>query len=340
MITQMQMPEKVQIEESQSASHCRFIMQPLEHGYASTVGNAMRRVLLSSIPGAAITGLKITDVLHEYQSIPHVVEDVSEIILNLKEIKIKTSEKKPQKVVFHVTGPGELTAKEIQEASPTIEVMDPSYHIATLTGKASFDVELKIERGKGFVPAEEQIIIDFPVGMLPIDAIYTPILLVNFTVEPFRVGQKTDYERLVLDVRTDGTITAEEAVHTAAKILNDHFKLFSNFELFVDDEEFIVVAPPEDAVKIAEKNRIRNILLTPIDGLELSVRTHNCLQSANIKNIAELVQLQENELLRFRNFGRKSLSELTEFMQLHSLTFGMNVEQYLKDDAKPSIINI
>ena len=341
MITQMQMPEKVQIEESQSPSHCRFIMQPLEHGYASTVGNAMRRVLLSSIPGAAITGVKITDVLHEYQSIPHVVEDVSEIILNLKEVKIKTNVKKPQKITFHVNGPGELTAKEIQDASATLEVMDASHHIATLTGKANFDIELQIERGKGFVPAEEQVIIEFPVGMLPIDAIYTPILLVNFTVEPFRVGQKTDYERLILDVRTDGTITAEEAVHTASKMLNDHFKLFSDFEKFVEEEEFIMIAPPEDASKVAERHRIRNVLLMPVaEVVELSPRTHNCMKQAQISNVAELVQMQESELMKFRNFGSKSLGELKGFMQLHSLTFGMNVEQYLKEDAQPSIVNL
>jgi DNA-directed RNA polymerase subunit alpha len=331
------MPDKVQVEEFLSSAHCRFVMQPLEHGYASTVGNAMRRVLLSSISGVAITGVKISGVLHEYQNIPHVVEDVSEIILNLKEIKIKTSEKKPQRIIFHVDGTEEFTAKLIQDASPIIEVMEPNYRIATVGGGANFDVELRIGRGKGFVPAEEQIIVDFPVGMLPIDAIYTPILLVNFAVEPFRVGNRTDYERLVLDVKTDGTISAQEAVHTAARLLNDHFKLFATFEAFVDDD--FINYPAEEEVKAAEKNRIRNILLTPIGELELSVRAHNCLKSANIKNIAELVQLQESELLKFRNFGRKSLAELGEFIKMHSLSFGMNIEQYLKEEIKSPIIN-
>jgi DNA-directed RNA polymerase subunit alpha len=342
MITQMQMPEKVQIEASQSPSHSRFIMQPLEHGYASTIGNAMRRVLLSSIPGAAITGVKITEVLHEYQTIPHVVEDVSEIILNLKGIKIKSKENQPQKIAFHVSGPGVLTAKAIQDASPaTVEIMDTSHHIATLSGQASFDIELKIERGKGFVPAEEQIIIDYPVGMLPIDAIYTPILLVNFLVEPFRVGQKTDYERLVLDVRTDGTITAEEAVFRAAKILNSHFDLFSDFEVAIDEEEIATaVVPVDEEQKMAERNRIRNILFTPLSQLELSVRTTNCLKQANIESMAELVQLPESELLKFRNFGNKSLTELREIVALHSLSFGMNVDQYIKDEIKPPVINI
>jgi len=340
MIIQMQMPEKVQIEETQSPSHSRFIMQPLEHGFASTIGNSMRRVLLSSIPGAAITGVKITDVLHEYQTIPHVVEDVAEIILNLKEVKIKTKESKPQKVAFHVSGPGVLTAKAIQDASNTIEVMDTKHHIATLSGQASFDVELKIERGKGFVPAEEQIIIDYPIGMLPIDAIYTPILLVNFSVEPFRVGQKTDYERLVLDVRTDGTVTAEEAVFRAAKILNEHFDLFADFEVVLEEEDQANVVFVEDESKILERNRIRNILFTPIKKLELSARTNNCLELANITTIAELVQIPEEELLKFRNFGHKSMEELKAIVQMHSLSFGMNVEQYLKEDLRTPIIKI
>jgi len=337
----MQMPEKVQIEGSHSPAHCRFIMQPLEHGYASTIGNAMRRVLLSSIPGAAITGVKISDVLHEYQTIPHVVEDVSEIILNLKGVKIKVKEKHPQKIAFHISGPGTWTAKAIQKASPLIEVMDANHHIATLSGQASFDVELKIERGKGFVPAEEHIIMDYPVGMLPIDAIYTPILHVNFLVEPFRVGQKTDYDRLILDVRTDGTITAEEAVFRAAKILNEHFNLFSEFEIVIDaEEEPAPVVPLNEEQRIAERNRIRNILLTPLSQLELSIRTANCLNQANIETVAELVQLPESELLKFRNFGNKSLNELKDIMKLHSLTFGMNVDQYIREEFTPPVINV
>jgi DNA-directed RNA polymerase subunit alpha len=333
MITQMQKPDKVQIEESQSDAQCRFVMQPLEHGYGTTVGNAMRRVLLSSIPGAAITGVKISEVLHEFQSIPHVVEDVSEIILNLKEVKIKLYEKKIQKINFHIKGPGKFIAKSIQDASNMLEVIDSNHHIATLSGNANFDVELRIGRGKGFVPAEDQVISDFPVGMLPIDAIFTPVLLVNVSVEPYRVGQRTDYERLVLDVKTDGTISAQEAVHHAARIVNDHLKLFTNYEAYPEDE-FGNAVPAEEEARIAEKNRIRNVLLTPVSGLELSVRSNNCLVSAGIKNIAELVQLQESELLKFRNFGKKSLNELLDLVQMHSLSFGMNVDQYLKDDTK------
>jgi len=342
MISQIQMPDKVIMEEGSSPSQSRFILQPLEHGYANTLGNALRRVLLSSIPSAAIIGVKITDVLQEFQSIPHVIEDVSEIILNLKEIKIRIDNRKPQRIQFHVEGPGELTAKSIQDACPDIEVMDPHFHIATLSARANFDIELRIERGKGYIPAEEQIIKDFPVGMLPIDAVFTPILLVNYSVEPFRVGQKTDYEKLILDVRTDGTISAEEAVHTASQILNDHIKLFFN-EMFKDkgDTDLMnTIIVPTTEPQVIEKERIKKILLTQLKDLELSVRSQNCLQLAGITTMADLVQKPESELLRLRNFGRKSLVELGELVKIYNLSFGMNVSQYLKDDSKAPRINL
>lgn len=332
MNTQMQMPDRVHIEESSSEFHGRFILQPLEIGYGVTIGNSLRRVLLSSIPGSAIVGVKISDVLHEFQSIPGVKEDVSEIILNLKEVRFKLHDKKVNRILFQMKGPGEWTAKDIQEANPQIEVLDPSHHIATLSDDAEFDVELRIGRGKGYVPAEEQQIVDYPVGMLPIDAIYTPIKNVIYNVEPYRVGQKTDYERLILDVRTDGTVSSQEAVHYAAKIMNDHIKFFINFEAYEDEAPQVEVV--EEEVKVAEKNRLRKILLTPVDELELSVRAHNCLKAANIKTLGELVQLQESELLKFRNFGRKSLAELNEIVEICGLQFGMNVEHYIKEEPK------
>lgn len=329
----MQMPERVIIEETSSDYHGRFVLQPLEPGYGVTLGNALRRVLLSSIPGSAIIGVKITDVLHEFQTIPGVIEDTSEIILNLKEIRFKALDKKVQKINFHMKGPGTWTAKDIQDASSAIEVLDPEHHIATLADDAEFDVELRIGRGKGYVPSEEQVIVDFPVGMQPIDSIFTPVQNVVYNIEPYRVGQKTDYERLILDVKTDGTITARESVHFSAKILQDHIKFFLNFEQAEEEQQHQEVV--EEEVKAAERNRIRKILLTPVDELELSVRAHNCLKAANIKTLAELVQLQESELLKFRNFGRKSLAELGDVVLNHGLEFGMNVEHYLKDEVKP-----
>ncbi|MGE5480788.1 MAG: DNA-directed RNA polymerase subunit alpha [Chloroflexota bacterium] len=336
MNTQMQMPERVHIEESSSENHGRFILQPLEHGYGSTIGNSLRRVLLSSIPGVAIIGVKITDVLHEFQTVRGVIEDVSEIILNLKEVRLKTNDKKLTRVMFHLKGPGEWTARDIQNAGALLEVMDPNQHIATIGDDADFEVELRIGRGKGYVPAEEHSLVDFPLGMLPIDAIYTPIKNVIYNIEPYRVGQKIDYEKLILDVRTDGTLTAQEAVHNAAKILKEHIKFFIGFEEVEEEEEEVLPPEPvEEEVKTSEKNKIKKLLLTPVEELELSVRAHNCLKAASIKTLSELVQLQEPELLKFRNFGKKSLTELLEVVKNYGLDFGMNVDQYLKDD-KPA----
>jgi DNA-directed RNA polymerase subunit alpha len=326
------MPERVILEESDDKSFGRFILQPLEQGYGVTIGNSVRRILLSSIPGTAIVGVKISDVLHEFQTIQGVLEDVSEIILNLKEVRLKPNDKKAQRVNLHLKGPGVWKASDIQEATDIVEVLSPDHHIATLADDAEFDVELRIGRGKGYVPSEEQQLVDYPIGMLPIDAIYTPIKNVIFNVEPFRVGQKTDYEKLILEVKTDGTITAEEAVNLSAKIMNEHIKLFINFNEM--EEEQKVAEMVEEEVKEAERNRLKKILLTPVDELELSVRAHNCLKAANIKSLAELVKLQESELLKFRNFGRKSLAELTEVVQTHGLEFGMNTDKYLKDETK------
>lgn len=331
MNTQMQMPDRVQIDESSLENQGRFVLRPLEQGYGVTIGNSLRRVLISSIQGSAIIGVKISDVLHEFQTIPGVVEDVSEIILNLKEVRLKAIDKKAQRIVFQLKGPGTWTAKDIQDASNQVEVMDPGHYIAELAPDADFEVELRIGRGKGYVPAEEQQIVDYPIGMLPIDAIYTPIKNVIYNIEPYRVGQKTDYEQLLLDVRTDGTISPQEAVNNAAKIINDHIKYFITFGEVEEEQQQQVLV--EEEVKEAERNKLRKILLTPVDELELSVRAHNCLKAANIKTLGELVKLQESELLKFRNFGRKSLTELADVVQQFGLEFGMNVDKFLKEET-------
>lgn len=336
MNIQMQMPDRVQIEETSTENHGRFVLQPLEQGFGVTIGNSLRRVLLSSIPGAAIVGVKITDVLHEFQTIPGVVEDVSEIILNLKEVRLKVNDKKAQRVNLHLKGPYSWTARDLQDSTNQFEVLNPDHHIATLADDAEFDVELRIGRGKGYVPAEEQAIADYPIGMLPIDAIYTPIKNVIYTIEPYRVGQRTDYEKLIIDVKTDGTITAQEAVFNAAKIMNDHIKFFITFEEYEEEPQPQEIGADEEARNL-ERNRLRKILSTPVDELELSVRAHNCLKAANIKTLAELVSLPEGELLKFRNFGRKSLAELAEVVQNFGLEFGMSVDQYLKEEVKPEI---
>jgi len=329
MNSQMQMPENVIVDDNYQDDHGIFVFQPLEKGFGVTIGNSLRRVLLSTTPGTAITGVKISDVLHEFQTIPGVVEDVSEIILNLKEVRIKNNEKKNNKLNLSVKGPGQFTAKDIQDANPTAEIMNQDKVICNLDTDAEFDVELRLGRGKGYVPSEEQNVVDFPVGMLPIDSIYTPIKNVIHNVEPFRVGQKTDYEKLVLEITTDGTITQKKAVHYAAKIINDHIQLFVNLAEY--EEEEVAQNSAEEEVKIAEHNRLKKILLTPVDELELSVRAHNCLKAADIKLLGDLVRLQESELLKFRNFGRKSLTELLDIVATNGLEFGMNVDFYINN---------
>jgi DNA-directed RNA polymerase subunit alpha len=333
MNTSMQMPERVQIEDTTIPNQGRYVLQPLEEGYGVTIGNALRRVLLSSIPGYAIAGVKLGNVLHEFETIPGVVEDMCEIILNLKELRFRVLDKKNMKISFRLKGPKVWTAADIQEAAPHIEVMDPGKYIATLADDAEFDVEFKIGRGKGYVPAEEHNNSDYPIGMIPIDSIFTPIKNVVYTIDPFRVGQKTDYEKLTLDVYTDGTVSAQESIQEAAAILQDHLMLFVNFEQMRREQEAQEVV--EEEAKEAERSRMRRILFTPVDELELSVRAHNCLKAANIKNLAELVALNEQDLLKFRNFGRKSLAELSEIVRVHGLVFGMNTEKYLKEEPKP-----
>lgn len=326
----MQMPERVQVDESsRNSTYGRFVLQPLEEGYGTTIGNAFRRVLLASIPGCAISAVRIDGVLHEFQTIEGVTEDMAEIVLNLKEVRLRQIDKKATRVGFTVTGPGDWTGKDIQNATNDFEILNPEHHIATLAEGVTLTVELRVGRGKGYVPSEENFQPDQPLGTIAIDSIFTPILNVRYLVEPTRVGQKTDYEKLTLDITTDGSITPEEALATAAKILRDHIQLFLNF-----DAEETQIAEQEEAQE-AEAGRVRRILLTPVDELELSVRSHNCLKAANIHTIADLVSRQENELLKFRNFGRKSLAELTAIIDQFGLTFGMDVDRYLKAEEKP-----
>lgn len=334
MNTQMQMPERLAAEQLGSEYHVQFTLNPLEEGYGVTIGNALRRVLLSSIPGTAIVGVKISDVLHEFQTIPGVVEDMCEIILNLKEVRLRVADAKiPARISFSVKGGGVWKASSIAEACPEVDVLDPEKVIANLANDADFDVELRLGTGTGYVPSEQQVTAEFPVGMLPIDAIYTPIKNVIYRVEPFRVGQKTDYEKLTLDVLTDGSITAEAAVQEAAQILNDHVRLFRG-SLLGDDKGGEADAGKTEQDR--EFQRVRRLLLQPVDELELSVRAHNCLKAANIKILGDLVALQETDLLKFRNFGRKSLAELTDVVYHSGLTFGMDVASYIQDELKES----
>ncbi|HEY6192255.1 MAG TPA: DNA-directed RNA polymerase subunit alpha [Bacteroidota bacterium] len=319
------MPEKVQLDEtSYSNTFGRFVLQPLEKGFGVTIGNAFRRVLLSSLPGTAFTAIRIEGVLHEFSSIPGAVEDVAEIILNLKSVRMKLLNKKLAKVVVDLKGAKDVTAADIQKANPEIEILNPNQHIVTLNAGAAFEMELRVGRGKGYVPAEENKLPDQTTGVITIDSIFTPIRNVKFHVETTRVGQQTDYEKLVLEVETDGSIAPDDALAQGANILKDHIQLFLSFDIETEAAE-------EMLEKDSEFARIRKILQMNVDELELSVRSHNCLRAANIKTIADLVRRGEPELLKFRNFGRKSLAELSEIIEQFGLSFGMDVEKYLHD---------
>lgn len=318
----LQMPESVEVEQD-SDNYGTFILQPLERGFGVTIGNSFRRVLLSSLPGLAITAVKINGVDHEYSSIEGVKEDVYEIILNLKQVRFKQVEQSGGVINLSKNESGRLTAADIGEATADFEVLNPELLIATLSDDVQVDMELRIGRGRGYVPAEEMSD-DFEddVALMPIDAIFTPIKSVNFDVENVRVGQRTDYEKLVLNVTTDGSLNAKEALTIAGKILKEHIEKFITEKIeepFTQEEEEVD----------AEKQRIASLLKTSIEDLNLSVRAYNCLKSANINTIAELVSRDEQDLLKFRNFGKKSLSELVEVIEEKNLEFGMDVSKFL-----------
>ena len=327
-ISYLKMPENVVLDESSySNTYGKFSLQPLERGYGVTLGNSLRRTLLSSLPGAAITSVKFSGVLHEFTTIEGVVEDVSEIILNLKQVRLKLLSKKPNKIEISFNGEGEFSATDIQKHSNEIEILNPDLHLATLNKNAKFDIEIRVGRGTGYVPSFENVTPDQTIGVIPIDSIFTPIKNVKYDVENVRIGDRNDYEKLTLEIYTDGSITPDDSLTQAAKILRDHIQLFINFDIEQEEEQAV-------SQKDTEFERLRKILLTPVDDLELSVRSHNCLKAANIKNLAELVKRDESEMLRFRNFGRKSLAELMEIVENLGLEFGMDVDKYLKEETE------
>jgi DNA-directed RNA polymerase subunit alpha len=323
-----QMPEAVELDEATyTTTFGRFIVQPLERGYGVTLGNAMRRVLIESLTGAALVSMRIDGVLHEFSTIPGVVEDVADIVLNLKALRIKLMNRKPDKVIVHLKGPGVFTAADVQKGNTDFEILNPEQHIATLEDSADFDMELLIRRGRGYIPAEENRIPDQAIGTIPIDAIYSPIRSVTYSVENTRIGQRTDYEKLILEITTDGSVTPDDALSVAGRILKDHIQLFINFDIKAKEEE-------ADQEIDEEALRIRKLLKKSVDELELSVRSANCLKEAKIRTISDLVGRDEAEMLKFKNFGRKSLTELTEILKEHGLEFGMDVERYLGPESK------
>lgn len=318
--------KRIEIDES---THTRFYgefsCQPLERGFGITLGNALRRVLLSSIQGAAIVSVKIDGVLHEFSTVPGVEEDVTDIILNLKGVRLRLHSDGPRVVRIETAKKGIVTAGDII-TDETVEILNPEHIIATLSGDAPLQAEMTVKMGKGYEPAEKGRIIDQPEGTINIDAVFSPIKKVNYTITHARVGQIANYDRLILEVWTDGSVLPEDAVAYAAKILKEQLDIFINFEE-VDEEE----APPE----IEEKESVNENLMKHVDDLELSVRSANCLKNAGINLIGELVQKTEAEMLKTKNFGRKSLNEIKEILGEMGLSFGMKIDfPYWKGEEK------
>ncbi|HEY6172372.1 MAG TPA: DNA-directed RNA polymerase subunit alpha [Candidatus Kapabacteria bacterium] len=323
-MTNLHMPDRIELEESsRTETFGRFIASPLEEGYGTTLGNSMRRILLSSIPGTAFTSLKVDGVQHEFSTIKGVTEDVAEIILNLKGVRLKADMSTPTRLIADIKGPKDFKAGDLQDFTSEVTILNPEHHLFTIGKEGHVRMELRVGHGRGYVVSDENKLPDAPLGTVAIDSIFTPISNVRFHVEPTRVGQKTDYEKLILEIETDGSLTPEEAVTTAGRVLRDHVNLFVRFGGPEDE------LPPKPILD-TETERLRQILSTQVDTLHLSVRSQNCLRAANIKNIADLVRKDERELLTFRNFGRKSLDELGRLVEQLGLHFGMDVDQYFQ----------
>lgn len=327
-ILDFQQPDKV-IMHKETANYGLFEFSPLERGYGVTVGNAMRRILLSSLEGWAITSIRIPNVDHEFSTIKGVLEDVTEIILNLKQVRFKKliDSNDNEKIFVSLKGREEFKAGEIARYTNAFEILNPDFVICTMEPYVNLEIELTIEKGRGYVPAEENVQENAMIGEIAIDSIFTPIKNVKYHVEDFRVEQKTDYEKLVFEVKTDGSIHPEEALKEASKIMIRHLVLFS-------DESIL-----EDTQVHSQKNEVdenmlhmRKILKTSLSDLDLSVRAYNCLKAAEIRTLGELVSFHIEDLLKFRNFGKKSLTELEDFVKEKGLNFGMDVSKYNLDD--------
>ncbi len=310
-------PKKLEVEqESLTDYYGRFYSEPFERGFGITIGNSLRRILLSSLQGTAITSIKIDGVLHEFSSIPGVAEDVTEIVLNLKEVRLKLFTQGPEEIKIRAQGEGEIKAGDIITGN-NVKVTNPDHHIATLGKDAKLNIDMTVSMGRGFVPAEKNKAEELPVGTIPIDSIFSPIRKVNYTVTNARVGQVTDYDKLTFEVWTDGSVRPEDSVAYAAKILKDQMNIFINFE---EEEEVVETAVMKEDRKINEN------ISRSVDELELSVRSSNCLKNADIKTIADLVQRTEVEMLKTKNFGRKSLNEIKEILGEMGLFLGMKLE--------------
>ncbi|MGE5815146.1 MAG: DNA-directed RNA polymerase subunit alpha [Acidobacteriota bacterium] len=314
-----QRPKRLEVERDTLTDRFgRFYAQPFERGFGTTIGNGLRRVLLSSIEGAAVTAVKIEGVLHEFSPIPGVVEDATDIILNLKQIPLKMHVDQPKTLYVRVEKPGEVRARDI-EADADIEVLEPDAHIATVSEGGRLVMELRVKRGRGYVAADKNFDEDLGIGWIPIDSVHSPIKKVNYLVEAARLGQTTDYDKLTLDVWTNGAITPRDAVSQAARLVRDHLSIFTSLE---DTDEGTGEASAEQPRTVLNENLDKSV-----EELELSVRSYNCLKNANIRTIRELVQKTEGEMLKTKNFGRKSLNEIKEILTSMGLSLGMKLDQ-------------
>lgn len=316
-------PNPLEVDhDTHTEKYGKFICQPLERGFATTIGNGLRRILLSSIQGAAITSVKIDGALHEFTTLPGVLEDVTEIILNLKEVRLKLNSENSQIVRIEKSEKGTVTAADITSGNNVVDVMNPEKHICTITGDGHFVAELEIKWGKGYSPAEKNKTEEQSVGVIPIDAIFTPILKVKTLVSQARVGQRTDYDKLTMEIHTDGSVKPEDALAYAAKILKEQMTIFINF-----NEDQIEQAEEEKA-DVKEVKSVNPNLSKSVEDLELSVRSANCLRNAQITYIGELVQKTEAEMLKTKNFGRKSLNEIKQLLQQMDLSLGMKIDKW------------
>jgi DNA-directed RNA polymerase subunit alpha len=315
-----QKPKRLAVEqETLTDRYGKFTAQPFERGFGNTIGNALRRVLLSSIEGGAITAVRIENVLHEFQSIPGVVEDATDIILNLKQIPFRLNVDGPKHVYLRADQPGVVTSGMI-ETDGDVEVLDKNVYIATVSEGGSLDMDLRLKVGRGYVPADRNYDEDLAIGFIPVDSVHSPVRKVNYAVDAARLGQTTDYDRLALEVWTNGAVSPTDAVGLAAKLLKDHMSIFINFEEAPEASEF---GGEPRQVQLRNENLNRSV-----EELELSVRSYNCLKNANIQTIGELVQKSENEMLKTKNFGRKSLNEIKEILATMGLSLGMRIDEH------------
>lgn len=326
-----QRPKRVDIDkETATPTYARFSAQPFERGFATTVGNALRRCLLSSIEGAAITAVHIEGVLHEFSSVPGVVEDVTDIILNLRQVPIRLESDEPKFLSLDIKGPGPVTAGDFS-GDPAIEICDPEVSIATLNDEAHLKMQVQVRRGRGYVTADKNFDDSMGIGWIPIDSVHSPVRRVNYKMEPARVGRATDYERLALEVWTNGTLPPEETLSLAAMLLRDHLFIFTHAEESMREET--------PSTQQEELSSLDKLLAKSIDELDLSVRSANCLKNASINNLRDLVRKSEREMLETKNFGKKSLEELQEVLGNLGLHFGMDVPENGPAALEPAVQN-